>query len=300
MKTLIAGHVTHDYYDGEIVAGGCAFYGARVHAEFNDRVRLVTAVGADFACQEAIADLDADIRREGQTTAFANYYPEDGPRRQLLEARGPVVEPGDVEKKWLDADLVHLAPVCGEIDLGEWISAVGDGLVAINVQGWLKHAGPVVDSSSFEEIQARGISGPAHRVVERPWEPSEEMLERVDVACLSDEDLAEQGDLIDRLVKSVPVVALTLGKRGSRLYVEGEKRDVGVVPADVVDPTGAGDVFAAAFSHHLAAGFEPMVAAEYAAAAASIGVEGRGPAALDGLDEMSSRRRCVEPQCDRR
>jgi len=271
-------------------------YGATVHRALGAEIHLATVVGEDFQCRDIIADLEYSARCKGATTTFANYYPDNDPRIQLLESRAPRVRPQRVDERWLHADLVHLAPVCGEIDLQQWLDAVGDRLVAINIQGWLKHPGSPVDPQSLEEIQSRGVTEPAPRVVEKPWDVSHEALQRVDIACLSEEDLLHQEELLERLVETVPIVALTRGEKGSRIFVEGVSTDVGIVPTDVVDPTGAGDVFAAAFCHFVAAGKDPVEAARMGAAASSIVIEDTGPAALDRLDEIQKRRRRVRPE----
>lgn len=307
MKTLIAGHVTHDHYEGGFAAGGCAFYGAKVHHTLDrlaararcprteaalaptDHTHLVTVVGQDFTRDDELADLDATVHRAGQTTVFANYYPDDAPRIQLLEAMAPEVTPDMVPDTMLDADLVHLAPVLGELDLLRWKEAVGDGLLAINIQGWIKVPGTMFDASELEGLQQRGVSGEAHRVVQQFWDVSEEDFQGVDIACLSEEDVIDQPGLLDKLVSAVPIVAFTQGERGSRIYVDGESFEVGIYPTDAVDPTGAGDTFAASFCHRIAAGAEPVDAARFAAACASIVVEDVGAQALTRLEEAEER-----------
>jgi sugar/nucleoside kinase (ribokinase family) len=64
---------------------------------------------------------------------------------------------------------------------------------------------------------------------------------------------------------------------------------VPVHPAAEVDPTGAGDVFATAFLVSLARGDDLAAAGAFGAAAASIVVEGVGPAALSRLGETAAR-----------
>lgn len=294
MKTLVVGHITHDHYKGGFVAGGCAFYGAKVHRELKGETHLFGVVGEDFICEEAIEELDYLIKYQGETTVFANYYPDQGPRIQLVEGLAPPVTPEDVPDEWLEADLIHLAPVLGEVDLQAWKAAVGDGLLAINVQGWIKEPGPVVDVAELEERQQRGIEGKARQVVQRPWEITVEELKGVDIACLSEEDLIGQGDLLERLLKAVPIVALTLGEQGSRIYINGEPTWVGIFETTVLDPTGAGDVFAASFCHKIAEGIAPVKAAYFASAAASICVEGQGPASLHRLHESAWRAGKIE------
>ncbi len=290
MKTLVVGQVTHDLYEGEFVPGGCAFYGAQVHRRMSGETHLVSVVGEDFQCDQAISEIEATVIRQGETTVFANYYPDQGPRQQLLVASAPAVTPEMAPPKWLEADLVHLAPVFGEIDLQAWKKAVGQGLLAINVQGWLKYRGSKIDPQKLENLQRRGLSGAAHRVVHRPWQVGSSDLEGVDVVCLSEEDLIGQTRLLPRLVEAVPVVALTLGERGSRIFVDGKERArIGIYPTEAVDPTGAGDVFAAAMVHRLAGGDDPVEAARYGAAAASVVIEGQGPDALGGLSQLEKR-----------
>lgn len=321
MKTLIAGHITHDHYAEGFVAGGCAYYGAKVHHALDhlatsagsagsddgapaalepdhlglDLTHLVAVVGEDFTCDDEIGDLDTTLVRRGQTTVFANYYPPQKPRIQLLEALAPPVTPDmapagflDQEGR-LDADLVHLAPVLGEIDLLQWKRAVGDGLLAINIQGWIKGPGPEIDTATLEDVQRRGASKVAHRVTQRRWQVTADDFRGVDIACLSEEDVIDQPGLLDKLTTTVPIVAFTLGEGGSRIYVDGEPTRVGVYATQAVDPTGAGDVFAASFTHRIAAGAAPIEAARFAAACSSIVVEDIGAWALARLGEAEER-----------
>lgn len=293
MRTLVAGHVTHDRYEEGFVAGGCAFYGAKVHRRLSGDTHLVTVVGEDFERDDEIAEFDATVERSGATTVFANYYPPGEPRIQLLETRAPEVTPELAPPEWLEADLVHLAPVLGEIDLLAWKRAAGDGMLAINIQGWIKDAADTVEPSRLEQIQRRGVSGEARRVEQRLWKVSEEDLSGVDVACLGEEDVIDQPGLLDKLVSAVPVVAFTLGERGSRIYVDGEPTEVGIYETEAVDPTGAGDVFAAGFTHRLADGCDPIEAARFASACASIVVEEIGAHALTRLSEAGARAESV-------
>jgi len=81
--------------------------------------------------------------------------------------------------------------------------------------------------------------------------------------------------------------------------VRGRTRRVGAHPAREVDPTGAGDAFAAAFLLALARGADPADAARLGAAAGSIAVEGEGADALPRLREEAEARAArvaVEPE----
>jgi sugar/nucleoside kinase (ribokinase family) len=271
MSVVIAGHVTHDRYGDELVAGGCAFYGAHVHAGLGAQVRLVAGVGEDFACDHALTGIARRMRRAGRTTRFTNRYPAGGPRVQQIEAQAPAVTPELVPAAWQGADLLHLAPVMEEIDLAAWVKGTRARFVGIGLQGWVKTAG----------------AGGA--VVQRRWQVDAAALAGVHAACVGEEDLIDQGDLLDRLVAAVPVVALTRGRAGCEVIERGRTTWVGVHPAREVDPTGAGDAFAAGFLQALASGETAPRAARLGAAAASIVIEGRGGETLGRIGEARGR-----------
>ena len=287
--TLIVGHTTHDRYGDDIRAGGGAYDGAKVDDALGADVHLATLVGEDFRCGWELDGLEKTVLRQGETTFFANLYPERGPRLQLLAAWAPMMRPEMFDDALLDDEVVHLAPVLGEFDLGEWKEAVDPELLAINVQGWIKVPDP--------ETSARAdISMPegADVVVQRPWEVTVEELEGVDVASLSDEDLIDQRDLKERLVEAIPIVAVTHSERGASIYVDGEEHRIGIYEeCGVEDPTGAGDTFAAAFVHRLHAGDDPVEAGRFASAASSIVIEGQAADGVERLDETAERAKAI-------
>ena len=78
------------------------------------------------------------------------------------------------------------------------------------------------------------------------------------------------------------LVCETRGRDGALLYDGGEPVQLGAAPVDEVDPTGAGDTFAAAFVAALRAGDDARSAAQFACetAAHSVGVLGAMEAAV--------------------
>ena len=60
------------------------------------------------------------------------------------------------------------------------------------------------------------------------------------------EDLPDRGHL-DRIRSWSPLVVLTHGKDGCTVYARDEERYFDAPPVNEVNPTGAGDIFAAAF-----------------------------------------------------
>jgi len=274
---LVVGHVTHDRFGTRLRAGGSAFYGARAMRSLGARPRLVSTVGVDFERHEELHGLEMLLTVRDRTTTFENSYSVERKRVQRVGAVGGAVTPRSLPLEWRKADVLFLAPVIGEVDARVWLDAVEAPLVGLGLQGFLKAVG-----------QPEGLVRP---VVPRRFELTDDELARVSVVILSDEDLAELGsdDLLERLRRVVPVVVLTEGARGSRVWTRSRSYDVGTFPVVARDPTGAGDVYAAAFLVALSQGAPPGDAALLASAAASIVVEEEGALALERLGESRER-----------
>jgi sugar/nucleoside kinase (ribokinase family) len=273
---LAAGHVTHDRFRDKILPGGCAYYAARTWQALEAISRLATAVGTDFVCEDAFGGLETRVVREGKTTVFTNLYPDSGPRVQYVEALAPPVTPGQLPGEWTRPDVLFLGPVLDEVDMVAFKQATAAGLLAIGVQGYIRAAAP-------PDEQGR------RKVVPRRWSPGRADLAGVDVACLSDEDLIGQGDLLERLRDVVPIVALTHERKGCDILEGGRKTWVGIHPAREVDPTGAGDCFAAGFLFGLARDQSPAEAARLGAACASIIIEGVAGESFERMPEAFER-----------
>jgi hypothetical protein len=276
IRVLSVGHVTHDVYPRGLTPGGCAYYGARVYQALGATCQLATTVGEDFRFHDGIADIASFVTRAGHTTCFRNVYPPGAPRVQRLDALAPAVTvPPDLAG---DYDLVHLAPVLGEVDLDAW-SRIGAGrLKALSVQGWIKAAGGAF-IDAHPAVREPCPDG-SRAVVQRPWTPPSELLRRLDAVCVGSEDLIGQGDLLARLVEDVAVVVCTHNIDGASVYVRGKPQRVGIFATKEIDPTGAGDSFAAGFLFALARGDSPVDAARLGAAVASVVVEAIGGDAI--------------------
>ena len=268
---VAVGHVTHDLYGEAYVAGGCAYYGARTAAALGAQTGVVSVVGADFRCDAALEGLELALERAGQTTIFINTYRDDGVRVQRVRAQAGAVTPVCLPTAWQHPQVMFLAPVMGELDLGAWRRAVSPRVLGIGVQGWIK------------EATADGA------VVPRRWDVDQELLRTVDAACISEDDHAQQPDLLERLLSAVKVVAFTHGRAGCEVFVGGKPTRVGIYPTSEHDPTGAGDVFSSAFFLALGRGASPVDAARLGAGAASVIVEDRGGAAFPRMAEASAR-----------
>ncbi len=84
-------------------------------------------------------------------------------------------------------------------------------------------------------------------------------------------------------------VLIKMGPRGSLAWVEGSLCHVKAVPVNVVDTTGAGDVFAAAYLTSRAKGFSPVKSIRLANSAAALTISRPGTAyGLPVWDEIAA------------
>ena len=267
---VVCGHVTLDVVEGGRVPGGTAWYTARALAALGASPRLLTSAGPDLP-RDALAGIDAEVVPSAATTVFANAYDAAGVRTQRVLSAAAPLDPRRLPAAWRGADVLLLAPVLGELDVAAFAAAARARVVGLGVQGLVR------------DVRPDGAVAP------RRWDPDAASLGGLHAAVLGEDDVRGQGDLVARLAAAVPVVAFTHGARGCDLFVRGRATRVGVYPTREVDPTGAGDVFAAGLVLGLARGEDPVEAARLGAAAASIVIEARGGDALGRVGEAWER-----------
>lgn len=88
------------------------------------------------------------------------------------------------------------------------------------------------------------------------------------------------GDQSDWVPPAKLILYVTAGKAGVSVYHQGHVTSVNAVESMEIDPTGAGDTFCGAVLAKLAAGSDPVSAAQAAVELAAITVTQPGPAAL--------------------
>jgi hypothetical protein len=266
-EVVVAGHVTWDLTDGAhtlgttACLGGSAAYIARMALNLGLRTGVYTATDGTLGLAESLPGAEIVDLGGGITTTFHNTYELNQGRRQRVLRRATTLQPSTIPAHWLDAPIVILAPVVGELDLS--LAAQHRGtLCAAGLQGWLRGIG---------ENGGGGAQGPAAVL-------SRAELRRIDLIVLSDEDLfpEQAAPMVERLRAWTRFVVYTRGQRGATLYGRHDAWHLDAFPAQPIDPTGAGDVFLAAFSIRLALGRDPLGSARFAAAAASLTVEHSG------------------------
>ena len=251
-RFLVVGHVVQDVVPGGWRLGGTAAYAGLMAFRLGMEVAIVTSA---TCLPSELEGLDVHIVPSPLNTRFRNIY-EGGTRRQVVESLARPISARHIPPKFKSAEVVLLGPVMGEVS-PRLARLFPSSIVGGCLQGWLRRLGP------GGEVGRR-----------RP----PQNLAPFKAVFLSDEDLDpwEGRTILHRWAAQVPIVAYTRGERGAEVAWNGHWRHIGAFPARVVDPTGAGDVFAAAFLVALYEGTDPFEAARFASAAASLVVEQEG------------------------
>jgi sugar/nucleoside kinase (ribokinase family) len=224
-------------------------------------VGILTSHAVDFPL-EAIPSRIEVVTLEGPaTTVFEYEAAASGERRQKLMSTARPLAVRDLPEDWRAAPLALLAPVAQEVD-PRLAASFDDGSVGAAAQGWLR---------AMDEQK---------RIVAQPWTGAREVLNQVLAVFVSADDLLGHESQITEWVQRVPIAVVTAGATGALLYVNGERYEVRPRRAREVDPTGAGDVFAATFLVYYQRHPDPWEAAEAATCAASLSVEGEGWSAV--------------------
>jgi sugar/nucleoside kinase (ribokinase family) len=278
-RLLALGHVSRDRRPGGYVLGGSVTYGTATARRLGWEVAVLTSAGPDFEPERELPGIPVFLRRSAATTRFVNEYDGDGTRHQLVTARADDVDLAALPAEWGDPDVLLMGPLAGEL-AGFKATSLAAGCVGAIAQGYVR----AIDASG--------------KVSAKEWTGPERDLPGVHVLFLSQHDLPDADARARDLLAHVPMVALTRGWRGLTLLTRQGVHEVPSLPRPEVDPTGAGDVFAAAFLVRYHETGDPLEAAAFAACAASCAVEGVGTAALGDRDEvlrrMALRERMIE------
>jgi sugar/nucleoside kinase (ribokinase family) len=122
-----------------------------------------------------------------------------------------------------------------------------------------------------------------------PFNPPASFLQRVNILVMSIEDVKGDRSVAEAYAQHCRIVALTHGANGADLFLDGTPHHIPAYPAVERDPTGAGDVFAAALFVRYYETRDPIDAAYFAAVVAAASVEGLGISAIPDRDTIEQR-----------
>src|ERR1700682_2170413 len=270
---LLLGHVTVDRLDEKrVVLGGTATYGARparnmgapagVHTSTSYEPGLIDTLGGVL-----VARIPAEY-----TSCFVNEY-SGGKRRQTIESVAEKLTYEQILPEWRNAAVVHLGPLCQEID-AKLVGRFPRSVVGVTPQGWMRGWG--------EDGVVQAVD----------WVDADRVLARAHTVVISEDDVAD-ASVIQEWATKARMLVVTLGERGCDVSRQAEAEpfhSAAFKSGTEVDPTGAGDVFAAAFLWHLhKSGGDWKIAADWANCVASFVCERRGVTGVPKLAEVEKR-----------
>jgi hypothetical protein len=258
---LIIGHVTQDVTPNGLVIGGTASYSSLTARALGQRVGIVTACDSCIGASELDTVPVAGLRST-ETTTFENVHTPQG-RIQHIHKRAPGLNLSLVPDHWRNPSIVHLAPVANEVDPG-LVRSFPNSLIGLTPQGWMR---------AWDDQGKVRFSD---------WPEAGFVLEQADAAVLSIEDVHGDESYIENFTSHIRILAVTEGANGARIFWNGDVRRFRPPVMTEVDPTGAGDIFAAAFFTRLHA----WEAGRFATHLAAFSVTRRGLEGIPNRDEV--------------
>lgn len=270
---LVIGHVTLDLLpDGSAIVGGTATYAALTAKGLGCKTGLITSAGPEFNFEKAVPGVQVHCIPAPRTTTFENIYDAKGTRKQRVRAVAHPIEIVDLPPDWATPAVVLFGPLVNEISLGV-IQHFPHALTGVTPQGWMR---------AWDE------DGHVHAI---QWVGAETILSQVDVLMFSEEDAACDEIQIQAYTKLARLAVVTRGARGATVYQGKRTTHYPAYQAAVIDPTGAGDVFAAAFLIRLHETGDVSEAVRFANCAASFIIEGWGTSNIPTRAQVEDRLR---------
>ncbi|MDL1899969.1 hypothetical protein FBR02_04285 [Anaerolineae bacterium CFX9] len=223
---LLIGHFTADLMPSGRIPGGTVSYALRTAHAFGLRTAMVTSAQAGEPLLEQLRPYAHDIvfKPAAETTTFENIYDADG-RKQYVRGFAAEIGVEDIPQEWQAARLVHLAPIAGEGD-PKIAHLFPNATVLLTLQGWMRQWG----ADGFVRF--------------RRWF-DEDALRSIDIVVFSEEDILEAPDIEQQFAQTVTHLLVTRAEKGGTYYRNGVPHTYTTPQVELVNPTGAGDVFAA-------------------------------------------------------
>jgi sugar/nucleoside kinase (ribokinase family) len=206
--------------------GGSVTYAARVAEALGCRVAIVTSVASDFDLESVFPGMAIKNVPTGTTTTFENIY-KGGRRQQKISSVASLIQREHIPLSWIRAPIVHLGPIANEID-PSIINLFSNSIVGLTPQGWFRR---------WDE------SG---QVTSGEWREANDVLPMAAAVILSEEDL-DDPSVVDVYRERARLLVLTEQAGGCTVHCRGESRHFSAPQVTEVNPTGAGDSFAAAY-----------------------------------------------------
>lgn len=226
---LAVGHVTDDLWaDGGVTPGGTVMYSSRCARAFTGHVTVLTAAAAALDVAGIFPGIDVVRIDSPNTTQFWNVY--DGSHRTQFTHPSPVVLAAEhMTHAMRHAEIVHLAPVCNEASVDITRVLAKHAFLGLTPQGWLRRW----------DAEGKVTQSPGN------WSDAPAFLARANAVVMSIEDINGDWQTAHKWAAQTRLLVVTQSEAGCTLFLNGETVEVPAPQVEQVDPTGAGDIFAA-------------------------------------------------------
>ncbi len=265
---VVIGHVTKDITPTGYTIGGTATYAAATVRRLGLRTAIVTSAAADLDLSP-LTGIEVHRVPSETTTTFENIY-HGWRRTQYLRAVAAPLDCDAIPDLWETSPIVLLGPLAQEV-APDIVDCFPHALVGITPQGWMR---------------AWGEDGRVHPT---PWTSAAQVMRRADVLVFSEEDVGGDEAVIEGFGRLARLMVVTRGPSGADVFQNGQVTHFPAFEGREVDPTGAGDVFAAAFLVRLRETGDPFQAATFANATSSFAIEGPGISTLPTREQVLAR-----------
>lgn len=240
---LAIGHVAQDLTPQGLRLGGTVAYAALTAQALGQRAGIITSVAPEADLTD-LKQLTLQIVPSPTSTVFENIDTPTG-RVQKVHAQAQRLTVESLPPDWQPVRLVHFGPIINEID-PQMIPQFSESFIGLTPQGWMRR----LDSDG--------------NVYRAEWIEAERLLRLASATVISLEDVAGDWAIAAQWASLSKVFVVTQGERGATVFWNGERQHLAAPAVTVVDATGAGDIFAAAFFVHLQHSDDPLGAAHSA------------------------------------
>jgi len=221
---LCVGHVCMDMTQSGFVLGGSASYCSLYANSLGYSAGVISSHGEEFEFAHLLEKLDhKQILRAERSTIFENRYVGEKRQQILHTIADKIFLDEHISKE--NVQILHLCPLADELVLGPNFSS--DSFICMTIQGWLRARNPQKEVI-YKEMDF-------------------EVLRHADVVILSNEDIPDLDDKLEILKEVSKILIITNGSLGAKCYIENDVIFSPSFPAKMIDPTGAGDIFATGF-----------------------------------------------------
>ncbi len=262
---LVIGHIACDITPTGLSLGGTAAYAALTAQNIGLNVGIVTSWGEEIS-SPALQAIPIANTKAPKSTTFENHYTPNG-RVQIIHHRATLLTAEMIPASWRAALMVHIGPIANETNPNMGLQ-FSKQFLGLTPQGWMR---------SWDEDG---------RVRSDRWQFDEAVFAAANATVVSIEDLNGDEAQIENLAAICPVLAVTEGPQGARVYWNGDVRRFTAPKVTEVNATGAGDIFAASFFAQYFKTRDPYEAAKFANKLAAHSVTRSGLASIPTLSEV--------------